>query len=282
MMNEVTHISQHLVNSSLPTKLGDGTRYGAMLDEYSIHLKALNVLHEATKQDKKMGISAMFLATYVLELGLKCLSYLSHDGNIFLITSNDFNSRKNFLPTGIYKISQGKHTYYKNIVCPDTPYLLKRRDGTKVKNNKTGAYELIDNRLMESKLSQDELFAIFENYTPYPQTHIAIDIFKSIKSEYQQDVYNNFKKCFCYYLMNNTTFTTSNYSVESVEALQFDKFEEILNSMHNLYDFRYMSAGNGNVQAHGGLLSSLNNAVCIVLLNAEQANSIVLNSSLSV
>lgn len=73
-------ISQQLVNNALPTRLGDGSRYGGMLDEYSTHYRATSILHEASKQDKKILLSAMLLYAYVLEMGLKCLSYSSHEG----------------------------------------------------------------------------------------------------------------------------------------------------------------------------------------------------------
>src|SRR6185437_4115669 len=189
-MSEITRISQQLVDNSSPTKLGDGSRYGGMLDEYSTHLRALNVLHEASKQDKKLGISTMLMGTYVLEIGLKCLSYLSHEGNLYSITRDDYSSKKKLLPTGIYKISQGNHIDYQNIVRPGEPYIHTRKSGEKIKNNKDETCELINDKLMASKLVQDELFAIFENYAPYPKTHKFIDIFKSIRSKYQQNVYN--------------------------------------------------------------------------------------------
>lgn len=45
----------------------------------------------------------------------------------------------------------------------------------------------------------------------------------------------------------------------------FDEFEDILNSMHNFISFRYLSAKDKDVPAHGGLLSSLNEAVFRVI-----------------
>lgn len=62
------------------------------------------------------------------------------------------------------------------------------------------------------------------------------------------------------------------YSLPLVEKMPFDEFEDILKNTHNFIDFRYLSAGNGLVQSHSGLLSSLNEAVRNVLLNIEQSN----------
>lgn len=90
------------------------------------------------------------------------------------------------------------------------------------------------------------LYAIFGNYAPYPQTHKFIDIFKSIKKEYQQNVYHKFKDYYCYYISNYTA-SVKYDSMRNIELLQFESFEGILNDMHDFTDFRYLSAGDGHL-----------------------------------
>lgn len=270
-MNEIMLISQQLMSNSLQTKFGDGSRYGVMLDEYSTHFRAYSILNQASKQDQKISLSTTLMATYILEIGLKCLSFISHEGKIYSKTNNEYNSEKTSLPTGIYKINKGNHIEYRNIVQPSHEYKLTIRSGKRIKNSMNGTDELIKDKLMELQLSQDELFAIFKEYAPYPKTHKYIDIFESIKSEYQQNIYDKFKNHFCYYLINYTTFLNNVDSIKSVEALQFNNFKDSLKELHNFVDFRYVSGGSGNICSHGGLLSSLNEAVRDVLLEIEKA-----------
>lgn len=78
-----------------------------MFEEYTIHVKSVGILSKAAESNKKIYLSAMLLSTYALELGLKCLSFLSHNGSIYQITRAKFNANKDLLPTGIYIINQG-------------------------------------------------------------------------------------------------------------------------------------------------------------------------------
>lgn len=127
--------------------------------------------------------------------------------------------------------------------------------------------ELVNDKLLKNRLSQDELFAIFENYSPYPETHKLINIFESIQNKYQQKMYSKFKECFFHYL------TICEYpdSLQIVESLQFDEFKTII-SKHDFTSFRYICEGNDHLESHGGLLSSLEYAVRLVLLDIERAN----------
>lgn len=268
-MNKILEISQDFVDNSIKNRFGDGTRYGGMLDEYATHHKALIVLNEVAKKNKKIQISCEIIATYLLELGLKCLSFLSHEDKIYSLSSNEYNAKKKKLSTGIYKILQGNQTNYINVIYPDTLYKLELQNGKMIKNNSDNKHISIDSILMKSILSQDELFAIFKNYAPYPKTHKFIDIFKTIKIDYQEKISNKFKECYCYYLINYTNLANAYEIEQDLVTLSLKEFEHILTVVKNFSECRYLSAGNGYYESHGVLLSALNEATRYTLINIE-------------
>lgn len=130
-----------------------------------------------------------------------------------------------------------------------------------------GIIKSIENELKKDILSQDKLFAIFENYAPYPKTHKLDFIFDAIQPEYQGLLFKNFKDCHSNYLMKQKD--TINQQ-KNLTKIAIEDFKIILKKLPNFADLRYISAGNGTTSVNGTIIGSLANSIIITLSNIKK------------
>lgn len=204
MQENLIDLINHRITKCSPERIGPENAFG-----WEVLATEFKIYYEATVSiSNQYLIPKGMLTTYLIEIGLKYLSYISQPERVLLLekSETEFKSIKitSIINPIIYIVhGNNKTSYYKNT----SNKKLYLKEGKNLLINKTSIATPIANLLKDkNNLSQDELLAIFENYTPYPQTHKVLEIFNTINSQLQNQLFNNFKDTACWYLYQDSSF----------------------------------------------------------------------------
>lgn len=222
------------------------SRIDALKSEILEHAKAIEVLI-----NNNCVLSCNLLTAYVCELGLKYFSFLSNNTKCYGIEQEKYEDKikSRSLPTGFYKVKKKNDQveYYQVWQQLNKADKIKLLDGISEKkiHDRTKDIDieiktfLCDVFMREEIVSHDYLCAIFKNYSPYPQTHKIIDIFKTLGDNYQQSLYNSF-------ILNLSDYRQK-FNLDNNLKLSFENFMDILNNFPSFVTFRYLHSGSGYV-----------------------------------